>query len=84
MSSDLESGGDPGAFVSAVIEDARQRLAAQGIDLTQLEMISWATIYLRLKQTEAGRASFFNVLSAFAVSEAACQHEMMVEQDESG
>lgn len=64
--------------------DAHQRLASEGVELTDYEMISWAAIYFRLKVDEAGRAGFFNVLRALAVSEAACELEFLPSLDEPG
>ena len=66
-------------FASTVVSDAHQRLALDGIELTDYEMISWAAIYFRLKVDESGRAGFFNILRAIAVSEAACELEFSSE-----
>lgn len=64
--------------------DAHQRLASEGVELTDYEMISWAAIYFRLKVDEVGRAGFFNILRALAVSEAACELEFLPPLDERG
>ncbi len=72
---DAAKAGKWSEHTSAVMTDAHQRLAYAGIVLSEYDMIAWASVYFRLKKEEAGRAGLFNVLCAFAVSEAAVAHE---------
>lgn len=76
------SSGKWSEHTSAVMTDAHQRLAAAGVKLTDYDMIAWGAIYFRLKEEEAGRAGFFTVICAFAVSEAAVAHEAMAGEDD--
>jgi hypothetical protein len=69
-------------FYKVVNEDARQRLAQAGIIVPPAEMAAWTAMYVHLKEREAGKNSFFNAMSALAISEAAFEDDILTVTEE--